>query len=415
MSDPDHPLRIALLSYRGHPHVGGQGVYVHYLSRALVELGHRVEVLSGPPYPELAGGVEFGAVPSLDLYRPEDPFRRPRLREFRSPVDAIEYGLMCSAAFPEPLTFSLRVARILRRRADAFDVVHDNQCLGYGLLRIQRRLPVLATIHHPITIDRRHDLERASGAKRAVALRRWYSFTRMQGRVARRLEQIIAVSETAGVDVVREFGVGANRVRVVHNGVDPDLFRPLPEIDRRPGRIITLASSTAPMKGLPVLIEAVAKLATEREVELVIVGKGGDQAATALAGRFGISRSVTTPGRVDDLELVELFGTSEIAIVPSLYEGFSLPAIEAMACGLPVVATTGGALPEVVGRDGDTAVLVPPGDAAELAVAIGRLLDDEGLRARIGDAGRRRVLQKFTWRAAARATVERYRELLSRC
>lgn len=386
---------------------------MHYLSRALVELGHRVEVFSGPPYPELAGGVEFSPVPSLDLYRPEDPFRRPRLREFHSPVDALEYGFVCSAGFPEPLTFSLRAARILRSRVAAFDVVHDNQCLGYGLLRIQRHLPLLATIHHPITIDRRHELEHASGAKRAVALRRWYSFTRMQTRVARRLTQIIAVSDAAASDVVREFRVSANRVRVVHNGVDPGLFRPLPEIDRRPGRIITLASSAAPMKGLFVLIEAVAKLATERDVELVIVGKGGDEAIKDQARRFGISGCVTVVGGVDDLELVELLGTSQVAVVPSLYEGFSLPAIEAMASGLPVVATTGGALPEVVGRDGDTALLVQPGDAGELAFTIGRLLEDEALRMRVGDAGRRRVLEKFTWRAAASATVESYRELLS--
>lgn len=411
----DEGLRIALLSYRGHPHVGGQGIYVHYLSRALADLGHRVEVFAGPPYPDLAGGVGFTAVPSLDLYRPENPFRRPALREFRSPVDALEYGLMCSAAFPEPLTFSLRSARLIARRAAAFDVVHDNQCLGYGLLDIKRRLPVVATIHHPITIDRSHDLATATAATRATTLRRWYAFTRMQGRVARRLQRIVAPSEAARVDIVREFGVGADRLAVVHNGVDPELFRALADIERRPGRIITIASSSAPMKGLPVLVEAVAKLATEREVELVVVGQGGDEAAERLVARFGVRERVTLTGRVDDLELVGLFATSEVAVVPSLYEGFSLPAIEAMACGVPVVATTGGALPEVVGPDGLAALLAAPGDAGSLAVAIDWVLDDGGLRARLGEAGRRRVVERFTWRAAAQATVERYREALSQC
>ncbi len=412
MNPSARPLRVALLSYRGHPHVGGQGVYVHYLSRALTELGHRVEVFSGPPYPDLVAGVGFSAVPSLDLYRPDDPFRRPALEEFRSGVDVLEYALMCSAAFPEPLTFSLRAHRALRQRLEPFDLVHDNQCLGYGLLALQRRCPVLATIHHPITIDRRHAGADAPTKKRSATLRRWYAFTRMQGRVARRLQRIVTVSESARSDVVREFKVAPERAVVVHNGVDPDLFRPLAEVAEVPGRIITLASSAAPMKGLPVLIEAVAKVATEREVELVVVGKGGDGDALSLAQRFGIEDHVTLMGRVDDLRLVELFATSEIAVVPSLYEGFSLPAVEAMACRVPLVATRGGALPEVVGADGDTALLVAPGDADELALALRRLLDDAALRRRTGEAGRTRVLQRFTWRAAAQAMVEQYLEIL---
>lgn len=408
MIAPDRRLRIALLTYRGHPHVGGQGVYVHYLSRALAELGHRVEVLSGPPYPELASGVAFTAVESLDLYRPDDPFRRPARGEFRSPVDLLEYGLMCSAAFPEPLTFSLRANRELRRRSDAFDIVHDNQCLGYGLLALQARMPLIATVHHPISIDRRLELQRTATTKRATALRRWYSFTRMQGRVARRLSRIVTVSEAARRDVIDEFDVRGQRVKVVHNGVDTELFRPVDEVRRVSGRVITLASSAAPMKGLAVLIEAIAKLATERDVELMVVGKGGDE-AWALAERFGVEGRVTPAGRVDNLKLVELFSSSEVSVVPSLYEGFSLPAIEAMACGVPLVATTGGALPEVAGHNGEAALLVEPGDAGALARAIKRLLDDRALGARIGAAGRRRVLDRFTWRTAAQTTVEHYR------
>ncbi len=412
MISRDRRLRIALLTYRGHPHVGGQGVYVYYLSRSLSELGHRVEVFSGPPYPELAPEVGFTAVPSLDLYRPEDPFRRPARREFRSPVDVLEYGLMCSAAFPEPLTFSLRAGAELRRRRDAFDNVHDNQCLGYGLLALRACLPLIATIHHPITIDRRHELQRAPTPKRATALKRWYSFTRMQGRVARRCSRIVTVSEAARRDVIDEFDVHGERVKVVHNGVDTELFRPVEEVRRVPGRVITLASSAVPMKGLAVLVEAVAKLATERDVELMVVGKGGGDQARALAQRFGVEGHVAPAGRVDTLRLVELFAGSEIAVVPSLYEGFSLPAIEAMACGVPLIATTGGALPEVAGPDGDAALLVEPGDAGALARAIGRLLDDPSLAARLGAAGRRRALDRFSWRTTAQATVEHYRAVL---
>lgn len=392
-------------------------MYVRYLSRALAELGHHVEVFSGQPYPELDDGVRFSAVPSLDLYRPEDPFRRPALGEFRGAVDGLEYLAMCAAGFPEPLTFSLRVARLLRARAEEFDVVHDNQCLGYGLLDVLRRgTPVLATVHHPISIDRRHDLAAAADLKRRLAVRRWYGFTRMQARVARKVSRVVTVSESAKTDVIRELGVPPHRVAVVHNGVDPDLFRPLPGVARRPGQVITLASSDAPMKGLAVGIETLAKVRTERHAELVVVGKGGNgPAARTAVRRWGLEDAVAFEGTVDTLRLVELFAESEVALVPSLYEGFSLPAIEAMACGVPLVATTGGALPEVAGRNGEAAVLVPPGDPGALAGAIGRLLDDPSMRARVGAAGRERAVEHFTWRETARVTAEHYRDLLPPC
>src|ERR687892_624521 len=220
MFDGRKPLRIALLSYRGNPHSGGQGVYAHYLGKALASLGHRVEIFAGQPYPEPAAGVRLTPLPSLDLYRPDDPFRRPRRDEFGGAVDVLEYALMCTAAFPEPLTFSLRAARALRSRRGDFDIVHDNQCLGYGLLHIP--LPTIATVHHPCSIDREVEIAHAAGFKRKLSLRRWYSFTRMQARVASRLPRIISVSEAARGDVVEEFGVAPGRVSVVRNGVDAD-------------------------------------------------------------------------------------------------------------------------------------------------------------------------------------------------
>jgi glycosyltransferase involved in cell wall biosynthesis len=413
----DGTLKIALLTYRGHPHVGGQGVYVHYLSRALAELGHHVTVFAGPPYPELSDRVSLVRVPSLDLYRPDDPFRRPSRHEFKDVIDYFEYGLMCTAAFPEPLTFSLRVARLLNTYEPAFDIVHDNQCLGYGLLTLQRRgRPVVATIHHPISVDKRVDLEHADSRRRRASLRRWYSFTRMQARVARRLPRLIAVSESARDAVAREFRVDLGTLAVVYHGVDPELFRPLPDVPRKSGRVITIASSALPMKGLAFLIEAIAKLRTERGAALTVVGRGGDDAATrALVTRFGLDNAVTFEGRVDALRLVELYAEAEVAVVPSLYEGFSLPAAEAMSCGVPLVATTAGALPEVAGTNGTSSVLVPPGDASALAAAVGRLLDDPALRARIGQAGRTRVLDRFTWRDTANRTTEQYRKVLDRC
>jgi glycosyltransferase involved in cell wall biosynthesis len=405
--------RVALLSYRGNPLSGGQGVYVRYLSRALTRAGHQVEVFSGPPYPELDEGIPLTRVPSLDLYRADDPFRRPRRDELTSWIDALEYASMCAAGYPEPLTFSLRVARLLRDRAGEFDVVHDNQCLGYGLLDVARRLPVLATVHHPIPIDRRLELDHSTTWKRSLSVRRWYHFTGMQGRVARRLPRILTVSEIARQDVCRELGVQPTDVAVVHNGVDTDLFRPLPEIAPVQGRIITTASADVPLKGLLFLVEALAKLRTERDAELVVIGKTKDGGHVARAiERFGLDDAVSFHRGVGWAELVELYARAQVAVVPSLYEGFSLPAVEAMACGLPVVATTAGALPEVLG---DAASFVPPGDAGALATAIAALLDDPAGRARSGAAARERAVARFSWDTTAAATAGEYARVIDRC
>ena len=412
----DEPLRIALLSYRGNPRSGGQGVYVRYLSRALTELGHRVEVFAGPPYPELDPDVALTKVPSLDLYRPEDPFRKPSLDELSSWIDVTELASMCVAGYPEPLTFSLRAARLLKERAADFDVVHDNQCLGYGLLPIARALPVVATIHHPIPIDRRLELDHATGWKRSLSIRRWYHFTRMQGRVARRLPRILTVSRSSRDDVARELRIPGERIAVIHNGVDTELFRPLEHVSRVPGRIVTTASADVPLKGLVFLVEALAKIRTERDADLVVVGAARDKGPVMRAiERFGVEDGVSFRTALGWDELVTLYAEAEVAVVPSLYEGFSLPAIEAMACGVPLVATTAGALPEVAGKSGEAAVLVPPGDAGALATAIRELLEDPRRRRALGAAARARVEQAFTWRSTAEATVAEYKRVMRGC
>jgi glycosyltransferase involved in cell wall biosynthesis len=414
MSDSLAPLRIALLTYRGDPFCGGQGVYVRNLSRELVALGHHVEVLAGQPYPELDAGVVLHPLPSLDLYRQPDPFRVPRLAEFRDAIDVLEFAIMCTAGFPEPTTFSLRAARALRGRVGDFDVVHDNQCLGYGLLDIARRLPVVETIHHPITVDRRLDIAGAPTKRKAASLRRWYRFTTMQGRVARRLSSTITVSDSSAADIMRDLRVPAQRLEVINVGIDPQRFRPLPGASRVPGRIVTTASADVPLKGLVVLLEALAKVRVDHEVELVVVGKRRRKGPTdeALA-RLGLEDAVRFVSGISDDALVDLLNSAEVAVVPSLYEGFSLPAIEAMACGTPLVSTSGGALPEVVGESGGTAIVVEPGDPSALAAGITTLLDDAPLRARIGAAGRNRVLERFTWQAAARRTVDVYRAAIT--
>lgn len=408
-------MRVALLSYRSKPHCGGQGVYVRHLSRELVRLGHEVEVFSGQPYPHLDEGVRLTKVPSLDLYREPDPFRMPRLGEFRDLVDLQEVATMWIAGFPEPRTFSRRVLRILRERAGDFDVVHDNQSLGAALLDVEAAtgLPLVASIHHPISIDRRIDLAAATTWRRRLSLRRWYGFVRMQARVARGMRMVLAPSESSKEDVVSEFGVDPARTRVVLLGVD-DGFVP-PTASRVPGRILAMASADAPLKGIATLLEAFAKLRTERpDLELLLVTRPQAGGRTEqLLDELGIRDHVRFVHGVSDAELVTLMGSAEVACVPSLYEGFSLPTAELMATATPLVVSRAGAIPEVVGPDGLCADLVTPGDVGELATALAALLDDPERRARYGAAGRRRVEELFSWRAVAAATAAAYADAIA--
>jgi glycosyltransferase involved in cell wall biosynthesis len=408
-------VRVALVSYRSKPHCGGQGVYVRHLSRELVRLGHEVEVFSGQPYPVLDEGVRLTEVPSLDLYREPDPFRTPRPSEIRDLIDVEELLTMWTAGFPEPRTFSKRVLRVLEQRAADFDVVHDNQVLGSALVDLEERvgLPLVTTIHHPISIDRRIDIASAPTRRKRLTLRRWYGFVRMQARVARRMRMVLVPSESSKRDVVREFGVDPARTRVVLLGVE-ESFVP-PTAPRVPGRIIAMASADAPVKGIATLLEAFAKLRTERpELELMLVTRPTPGGRTErLLDRLAIRDHVRFVHGISDAELVALMGSAELACVPSLYEGFSLPTAELMATATPLIVSRAGAIPEVVGPDGLCADLVAPGDVGALVTAIGDLLDDPERRARYGAAGRRRVEELFSWHAVAAATAAAYEDAIA--
>jgi glycosyltransferase involved in cell wall biosynthesis len=403
----NRPLRVALLSYRSKPHCGGQGVYVRHLSRELSALGHRVEVFSGQPYPDLDPGPALTEVPSLDLYRDDDPFQTPRLHEYRDWTDVLETAMMWGGAFPEPLTFSIRALRALAARPGQFDVVHDNQGLGYGLLGMPRLgLPLVVSVHHPITVDRRIDLAALRWPER-LSRRRWYGFVRMQARVARgvaRSGPLITVSESSRRDICRDFKIPPSRVHVIPLGVDTRVFRPR-ETARVPGRIIAVASADSAIKGVATLLRAVGKLATERDVHLIVVSRPSESTEHLVAQLSLGGRVTFTPGLAES-QLAAVLATAEIAVVPSIYEGFSLTAVEHMASGTPLVTSRAGALPEVTG---DTAVLVTPGDAEELAVTLRRLHDSPSERARLAERALARVNERFTWPAVAAATAERYR------
>ncbi|MGI9605860.1 MAG: glycosyltransferase family 4 protein [Acidimicrobiales bacterium] len=406
-------LRIAYLSYRGKPHVGGQGVYTRHLTKALVDLGHQVEVLGGPPYPILDDRVPLTKLPSLETFNDHFPMRKPRLFELKDRWDWIENTSFNMGNFPEPMAFSWRAWDNLRHRAGEFDLVHDNQTLGWGLLGIQKLMPVLATIHHPITVDRRLEIAHARSWTEEIGKRRWYAFTRMQTQVAKRMSRVMTVSENSKKDISADHKVPLDRIHVVPVGVDPELFRPIEGVARVPGRIITTASADVAMKGLVHLLEAAAKVRAERHVEIVIIGKPKEGSKTeATLRELGLNDVVEFVSGVSDERIVELYSEAELAVVPSLYEGFSLPAIEAMSCSTPLIATTGGALPEVTGIHDETCFQVPPGDSEALAAMIRTALENPEARARVGAAGRERVIDQWSWRHTAVRTVEQYRALL---
>lgn len=401
-------MRIALLSYRSKTHCGGQGVYVRHLSRGLVELGHDVEVFSGQPYPEgLDARVTLTKVESLDLYREPDPFRVPHIREIRDHIDLLELFTMWTAGFPEPRTFSMRVARELRARRDEFDVIHDNQSLGSALLKLrQDGFPVVATVHHPITRDRMLEIAAAKWWRKPL-VHRWYGFAEMQKRVARRIPELLTVSAASAADIAADFGVLPSQIQVVPLGVDTEVFRPSQR--RARGRIIAIASADVPLKGVNHLLHAVARLRAERDLDVQLVSKLERNGPTEkLIAELGISDIVTISSGLTDSELAALLASAEIACIPSLYEGFSLPAVEAMASGTPIVASRAGALPEVLGTDGDCARLVAPGDVDELARVLGDLLDSPTELARLGANGRRRAENVFSWESVAAQTVSVY-------
>ena len=411
--NPDGPLRIAYLTYRGKPHVGGQGVYTRHLTKALVDLGHHVEVFGGQPYPVLDPRIPLHKLPSLDIFNDQYPGRFPAYWEIKDWPSFVETAQFLKGTFGEPRAFSIRAYNELSKRVNDFDLVHDNQCLGYGILKIEKLIPTIVTLHHPITKDRKLEMEHTKTWFKRQAIRRWYSFVNMQGNVASKMPRVVVVSENSIADIHTDMKVSLDRMKLVPVGVDPDLFTPLPHISRKPGNLITTASADVALKGLSYLLEALAKIRTERDVHLTIIGRPREGANADLIRKLGLTDCITHVSGVSDERIVELYAESELAVVPSLYEGFSLPAIEAMSTGICLVATTGGALPEVTGADNDTVLSCPAGDAEALAASIRRGLDNAELRNRIGLAGRARVVERWSWKHCAQLTVDQYREVLS--
>ncbi|MFT4767078.1 MAG: glycosyltransferase involved in cell wall biosynthesis [Glaciecola sp.] len=405
------PLHIALLGYRSQPHGGGQGIYLHYLSKALVEAGHEVDVISGPPYPELDPRVKLIHIPSLDLFTHGLGSLRPH--HLLSFTDMIEWLSKLTGGFAEPYTFGRRVRKYLRREGRHYDLIHDNQSLSYGVLKLQGEgFPLVTTVHHPITHDLRIALRAAGSWSERLLVRRWHSFLTMQGKVIRRLHHVITVSEQSRQDIAADFGLPPDKIDLVYNGIDTAVFRPHKEIHRRPYRLMATASADAPLKGLRYLLKAYASLLDRYpDLELLVVGRPQPGGKTEqLLDRLQIRERVQFVAGISTGEMVRHYAEATLAVIPSIYEGFGLPAGEAMACGVPVVSTDGGALPEIVA---DAGVIVPTADADALATAIANLLEDSAERDRLAHAGRQRIVDNFSWTVCGEQMVSYYRGVIA--
>lgn len=413
LNDTVRPLRIALLGYRSAPHSGGQGVYLNYLSRYLCRRGHRVTVISGPPYPDLDDDITLVKLESLDLY--ENGLGSVRPRHFFSRLERIEWFSKLTGGFAEPYTFGERVKKWFVGRESDFDIIHDNQTIADGVLELQTRgLPLVTTIHHPITRDYRVALSAESKWYMRLLIHRWHSFLRMQMRVAPQLKSVVTVSSASASDISSDFGVSPTAISVMHLGVDTEMFRPMPEIAREPYRLMTTASADAPLKGLSHLLKAIAALRQDYpDIKLTLVGRPKPDGETQrLINSLQLVDCIDCCKGISHEEMVEKYARATLAVVPSMYEGFGLPAVEAMASGVPLVSTSGGALAEVVA---DAALVVSPGDSDALAQQIRRLFDDASLRAEYAARGLKRVEQHFCWERCAERMEAYYRERIGEC
>ncbi len=413
--DAAQPLRIALLGYRSHPYGGGQGIYIKYLSKALVNAGHQVDVISGPPYPHLDPRVKLIKVPSLNLF--ESPVHHAlalRPHHLRSWADFVEWWSMFTGGFAEAYSFGRRINRLLKDRRDQYDIIHDNQSLCYGLLDLQKKgFPVVATFHHPITHDLRIALKAEPRWYMRLLILRWHSFLRMQKKVVRQLDHIVTVSERSQIDIAKDFSIPQSDIDLIYNGIDTEEFAPLPDVKKIPYRIMCTASADQPLKGLKYLLKAAAALRNQYpQMTLLVVGKLNEGGYTeGLIKRLGINDIVQFVSGISTEQLVRHYNEAEMVVCPSLYEGFGLPAGEAMSCGTAVISSNGGALPEVVG---DAGIVVKAGNEKAIADAIADLFENPAKREKLAHAGRQRILDTFCWNLAAQQFSSYYYKMLEK-
>jgi glycosyltransferase involved in cell wall biosynthesis len=408
-------MRIALLTYRGNMFCGGQGIYAANIARELTHLGHEVHVIAGPPLPELEPGIPLHEIPNGNFFAQPMRDALPRDNPFRAlfPSHLWELGLTRFNVFPEMTAFGLRLLvrwKKLQSR-HRFDVVLDNQSLSWGLLGIQSSgVPVVAMVHHPLHIDRLADFELDPRF-----VRKWkrtlYFPLMMQERVVPRVARLLTVSHASAAEIEQFFGVARKQVSVVYNGTDSELFRPH-ERDVETD-LIFVGRTEDRKKGVAYLLDALALTPSRVTLKIVDGRIPEDGLVPCKIRELGLEGRVRLVERMLSVdELVAEYSTARAAVVPSFFEGFGFPASEAMACGLPVIASDGGALPEVLGTSGESGLLVPCRNAPALAEAITDLTSDADRMAEMGRAARRRIRHVFSWREAGRRTAEALEEVV---
>ena len=400
-------LKIAFLSYRSKPFSGGQGIYVKYLSKALHDLGHEIDVFSGPPYPDLDPEIKLVKIPSLGLYEKSSKFYDVNPTQLLNPINLFEWLSVNSGGFPEPYTFGKRIKKVIKQNFDEYDVIHDNQSLAYELLFFQKKKPLVTTIHHPISMDLAYQLQSTNDLFLKLLMRRWHSFLVMQKFVAKRLKKIVVPSNSSMDDIKNEFQVKENKMKRVMNGIDLKVFYPDPKIQKIPFKLVTVASADVPLKGLDYLLKALPGLVkVYPDISLSVIGEQKTGGHTErLIKKLNLEKRVNFFSNLTQEELRITYCRAELAIIPSLYEGFGFAAIEAMACGVPLISTSGGALPEVVK---DAGIIIPPKNVKEIYNSIDLLLSSPDRAKDFAEKALKRANSKFSWEAVAKKLEKVY-------
>ena len=409
-------MKICLLSYRGNPYCGGQGIYLTYLAKELVKLGHEVHIVVGPPYPFEIPGVTVHYISNHNYFNAGKDFIKPH-KPFATlePLNFYEFVTAKIGKFPEIGTFSFRAFLKLRKllKEHTFDIIHDNQSLGYGFLLMKELgIPLVSTIHHPLTIDRSTWFEYPSSFFVKMKRVLYYPLF-MQKFISNHMNKIITVSHDSAREINRAFNVPEKNISVVYNGMDSSLFFPKKGKKRKKNHIIFVGNVEDRKKGIVYLLKAMTL--TKQKVHLTIVDGGAPNRkfVPSWIAKYGLNDRVIFTGKIPLDELTDLYSEMELAVLPSLYEGFGFPAAEAMACELPVITTHAGALPEVVGEHLETGYLVPPRNAEAIAEGIDYLLENKDIRNKIAKAGRKRILKEFNWQNAAMELESLYKEVIS--
>ena len=405
-------MKIGILSYRSNPYSGGQGIYVRHLSKALQGLGHEVTVISGPPYANLDESIKLEKIPSLGLFEAKDKLKEFKLNFLFSPVDLYEWITAMTGGFPEPYTFGHRGLKHLKESKQDFEIILDNQSLCYSLIDIQKLYPLVVTIHHPITKDHRLEMENASNWKERLSSRRWHNFLPMQKKVATKLNKIICVSGPSKQDVVEEFLVNPKNVEVILNGINIETFKPDTNIKIIENRIVTTASADIPLKGLRFLINALPRVLKDfPQTHLMVIGKSPNESKIRkLIDDLCLKERISFKSNLSEEEIVDIYRTSQIAVIPSLYEGFGFGAGEAMACGTPLISTDSGGLKDVIG---DSAIKIASGSIEEIENTIISLFQDPEKREQLSLKGRNRMEDLFDWKIAALNYVKVFEETIN--